>query len=103
MKTTLYTLALLALMTGTASAQAFDCRDISSRDEARICDSNKLSRLDSNLNAAYHRALARNSRRERSRIQREQQDWLASRRRCGSRWNCLEAMYQNRIAELRGE
>lgn len=91
------------LASGDARSQAFDCRDIRSRDEARICDSNKLSRLDSQLNAAYRRALARNHGRQAIRIQDEQRDWLSSRRRCGSRWSCLEGMYRSRIAELRSE
>lgn len=104
---TILPLALVMCAFGTmasrdASAQIPRwCYDAGNRSEARVCDSNMLSRLDRQLNRAYQRAMATGD--SPRRIRSEQRSWLAARDRCRGRRGCLEGMYRSRIAELRSE
>lgn len=100
MKSTLTALIMTMSMSAVAQAQGFNCRDSRRADEATICQSPELSRLDRRLNAAYYRALRHTGRYEASQIRADQRRWLARRAACGIRENCLERAYRQRLDDL---
>lgn len=81
-------------------AQSFNCRYARSPDEVLICQDDRLSSLDVELSQTYYQL--RNSLRggARRRLQASQARWLASRKRCGRDYGCVERRYQSRIRAL---
>ncbi|MCC7427259.1 MAG: DUF1311 domain-containing protein [Alphaproteobacteria bacterium] len=109
---------LAAIAAGPAAAQApaapqgagegpsFDCARARAWDERTICGDRTLSTLDRRIATAYAGLRgATPAGAERSRIEREQRAWLASRRACerpasGSAIECLRAAMSQRVAAL---
>lgn len=91
--------ALLIALAAAASAHgaSFNCQAAHSPVEHRICDDAALSQLDTQLNDAYHAALAQAA--DAGTLAREQRAWLATRNRCADA-ACLDQAYHARLAAL---
>jgi uncharacterized protein YecT (DUF1311 family) len=76
---------------------SFDCAKATTAIENMICNSDELSRLDSQLGSAY--GARRNGISDPNALKRQQQDWVRVRNQCTDA-NCLTAAYQNRLQEL---
>lgn len=83
-----------------AQAQSFNCRSADFPDEFLICDSPELSRLDERLDRVFRQNMSRLSRAEQRALDREEERWVISRRRCGRNYGCIEVHYEDRIDEL---
>lgn len=80
---------------------SFDCRTARRGTEQRICDSERLSRLDRELDAVYTELLADTPRRrDRRRLKDGQANWLAERNTCRRDRGCIRESYKRRIAAL---
>jgi uncharacterized protein len=90
----------VALLSGAAQAQGFNCRYAKQPDEVRICDSDRLRALDERLSARFSRLRNELYGRERALLDREQASWLARRGRCRSDAECIENAYEQRLSEL---
>jgi uncharacterized protein len=101
-KSMVWLLSLLAVPTVTAMAQAqsFSCRSADFPDEFLICESPELSWLDERLDRVFRQNMSLLSRAERRALDREEERWVVSRRRCGANHGCIEAHYRARIDEL---
>lgn len=83
-----------------AHAASFDCAKASAPVEEMVCGNEVLSELDSALADAY--ALARVRVMDDGALLRaEQRQWIASRRNSCDSEACLEAVYRDRVIELR--
>jgi uncharacterized protein len=90
------------LLAQPAHAQAFNCRNAGTADEAAICADARLGRLDESLNRRFYRLRARLPGPDRARLDRDEAAWLRARGRCGSSRACIAGAYQARLAELSG-
>jgi len=72
----------------------FDCERASTKDEFAICENEKLSSLDSKLSEMYAVVSKKMD------IKAEQIAWIKHRRKCLANVDCIEKMYEKRIAEL---
>ncbi len=97
-----YTIAVFATVTmgTTANAASFDCAKASTPVEEMVCGSEVLSQLDSALADAYAMARGRVMD-DGSLLRAEQRQWIASRRNSCDSEGCLEAVYRERVIELR--
>lgn len=95
-------LSLFGLLTaaGDAQAQSFNCRSADFPDEFLICRSPELSGLDERLAHVFRQNMNRLSRAEQRALDREEERWVVSRRRCGRNYDCIAAHYDARIGEL---
>jgi uncharacterized protein YecT (DUF1311 family) len=86
----------------TASAgrasPSFDCAKATTAIENMICNSDELSRLDSQLAVAY--GAKRIGISDPNALKKQQQDWVRVRNQCTDA-NCLTAAYQSRLQELK--
>jgi len=89
-----------AVCAGAAQAQSFNCRYAHFADEKLICAEPELGRLDERLNAVFNREMKGLSRSESKALDADEDDWVVSRRKCGSNYQCIVARYRERIAEL---
>lgn len=93
-----------ALPAGTASAAGFDCSKASAADEKAVCGNSRLSQLDSEMTGLWYSysriPMLMGGSGER---QTEADAFLARRRQCGSKVDCLAAAYADRIADLKGD
>ena len=89
-------LAAIAIGSGSARGQTFDCRGAHAADEVTICHDPSLAKLDQDL------AALRRQRNEALRGNAEDDEvaFLNARRRCGKNRGCIEQSYRNRIQEL---
>jgi len=76
-------LILQVCVTGSSSAASFDCTKASSRVDKAICNSPQISQLDSDLDAAYKKALAANNDPEALKL--AQRSWLKENPLCQDR------------------
>ncbi|RDU95828.1 DUF1311 domain-containing protein [Trinickia dinghuensis] len=81
-------------------AASFDCAKAASPTEKAICTTPEVSRLDSELAAAWKKALADS--RDVSTLKAAQQRWLHERNACDSAAPCLSDRYRERLAQLAG-
>lgn len=89
-----------AFFSMAAGAASFDCAKASSRVENAICASPTLSRLDSELADAYGVILLTNA--DAEGVKSAQRVWLRDTRNKCVDDACLETVYKQRIAALRG-
>ena len=89
-----------AFFSMAAGAASFDCAKASSRVENAICASPTLSRLDSELADAYGVILLTNA--DAEGVKSAQRVWLRDTRNKCADDACLETVYKQRIAALRG-
>lgn len=78
----------------SVSAASFDCKKATSKVEKTICDSNDLSKLDSELAETYKEAVRKDPS-----IRADQSKWLKQRNACTDA-KCLSKEYKERISEL---
>jgi len=96
-------LVALAWVRSPAAAASFDCAKASAEIEKRICESPKVSALDSELARAYKEARAeagKNGMPGKEALLAAQKAWLSDRDSCTS-VGCLERAYNARITVLR--
>src|SRR4051812_3261816 len=91
--------AIASAATG-AQAQSFNCHKAYFPDEKLICENQELSVLDERLNGIFSRNMRHLSPPERRALDREEEQWVIARRRCGMQYRCIEAFYHRRIDEL---
>lgn len=78
----LFALILLPLPALAQTGPSFDCRQARAWDERQICAQADLAELDRRIAAAWRVATGTTDAEVRARLQAEQRDWLAERRRC---------------------
>lgn len=76
------------------------CTDYSTRTEKAICNSQRLSRLDDELERLYSSLVRALPRFQRTKLRRRQQDWLEDREVCGRRTQCIERRTKRRLSRL---
>lgn len=81
-----------------AQASSFDCLNASTKIEKMICGDAGLSKLDSDLSAAYIHVLERNE--DKQRAAQSQKRWLKERRNACQDTECLTEVYTARIRAL---
>jgi uncharacterized protein len=97
-------LAAFCLVPGSAKAAGFDCAKASAPDERAVCSDPQLSSLDSEMTGlwyAYSKVpmlMGGNGER-----QTEAEQFLATRRKCGSDAACLGRAYAARITQLQND
>src|SRR5690242_8067919 len=91
--------ALASAATG-AQAQSFNCRKAHFPDEKLICASPQLSMLDERLDWIFRQNMRLLAKPGRDALDREEEQWVVARRRCGSDHRCVESFYRSRIGEL---
>lgn len=97
---TRFSLVMLLLLCGTASAASFSCSRASSPDEKTICASQELSEKDVRMSTTYTMLQKLVLMGARGAFQDEQTAWLQKRRQCSDNSICLSHMYDDRIDEL---
>jgi uncharacterized protein YecT (DUF1311 family) len=80
------------------ASPSFDCAKATTAIENMICNSDELSRLDSQVAVAY--GARRNGSSDPNAVKKQQQDWVKARIQCPDA-NCLTAAYQSRLEELK--
>jgi len=102
MKPILAGMLALSVVAGASGAQAqsFNCRRAFFADEKVICASPDLSSLDERLNWIYRQNMRLLSAVERNSLDRDEERWVVTRRRCGADHRCIEGFYRSRIGEL---
>src|SRR4051794_41100760 len=96
----IFAVAAVASAATGAQAQSFNCHKAYFPDEKLICENPELATLDERLNAIYSRNMRHLSEAERRALDRQEEQWVIARRRCGARYRCVEAFYHTRIDEL---
>jgi uncharacterized protein/TRAP-type uncharacterized transport system substrate-binding protein len=89
-------LAAIAIGSGSASGQSFDCRSAPAADEVTICHEPGLAKLDQDL-AGLRR---QRQKADRDDVEDNEIAFLNARHRCGEDRGCIEQSYRNRIQEL---
>ena len=79
------------------ASPAFDRTKATTAIETRICNSDQLSLLDSQLGSAY--VINRTNSSDPNALKKQQQDWMKVRNQCTDD-SCLITAYQNRLREL---
>ncbi len=94
--------AFICLLPLSASAgPGFDCRKASGDDEAEVCHSKALSRLDRRMTQLYRTVQACSLMGGRGANRDDQVSWLAERKLCSADDKCLVAAYDRRISQLK--
>src|SRR3954469_4334254 len=94
------TAAVLASAATSVQAQSFNCRKAYFPDEKLICTSPQLSMLDERLDWIFRQNMRLLSKPGRDALDREEEQWVVARRRCGSDHRCVEGFYRSRIGDL---
>lgn len=89
---------LFMVLPVVAYAAGFDCAKATSDAEKSVCADTGLSRLDSDLAAAWKRALSTGT--DVDAMKTSQRDWLKQRDICGRDTQCLTDRYRERLAAL---
>ena len=94
---------LLSLLLSSAHAASFDCSKSRSEDEKAICADAELSRLDSEMAAAYKATadLIQGWKERAVPFRKNQLEWVKERAGCGATVSCLTNAYRQRIAWLK--
>ena len=85
---------------GPVSGQSFDCRNARYADEKTICRDPALGRLDQELSSVYRRLMLKLPKRESEQLDKDEDAFVLTRRRCGHHRDCIERSYRNRIRQL---
>jgi hypothetical protein len=81
---------------------SYDCRYAKTRTEKLVCSSPALAARDRAMSAIYYRAIAGADPLTKRQIRASRDSFLARRERCGGSEVCINAVYGERIAEIRG-
>jgi uncharacterized protein len=79
---------------------SFDCRRANTPAMQAVCASDTLSRLDAAMGESYGAYMTSVSPALAAAQKARQRQWLQSRERCGADVNCIQALYQSRLAQL---
>jgi uncharacterized protein len=93
-------LLAVCMLPSLAQAQSFNCRYARTPDEVLICQDDHLAGLDVTLSRTYYQLRNNLYGCARRRLEASQARWLASRKRCGRDYGCVERRYQSRIRAL---
>lgn len=95
-------LAVLALLTCTADAQAasLNCHAELPPVDHAVCSQAKLRRLDAEAANRYERVIAAMDEAERKQLAGYHDSWLSARSVCGTDLICLKTVYRNWLAIL---
>ncbi|HTH73139.1 MAG TPA: lysozyme inhibitor LprI family protein [Trinickia sp.] len=96
----LVSLIALAALPIASRAASFDCAKAASPTEKTICATPALSRLDSDLAAAWKAAIAQSH--DAAALKNAQRQWLRLRDACGEDKACVSDRYHERLAALTG-
>lgn len=91
---------LLMIFPIYSQAASFDCMEAGTKAEHLICDNQKLSELDNNLDKVYQEVLRKSNEEQKSLIIIEQNHWLAFTRNACEKESCLRHAYWSRQAAL---
>jgi hypothetical protein len=81
---------------------SYNCRYARTRSEKLVCSSPALAARDRTMSAIYYRAIAGADPVTKRQIRAGRDAFLARRERCGGSPECINAVYGERIAEIRG-
>jgi hypothetical protein len=81
---------------------SYNCRYARTRSEKLVCGSPALAARDRTMSAIYYRAIAGADPVTKREIRSSRDAFLARRERCGGSEVCINAVYGERIAEIRG-
>jgi hypothetical protein len=81
---------------------SYDCRYAKTRTEKLVCSSPALAARDRAMSAVYYRAIAGADPLTKRQIRASRDSFLGRRERCGGSEVCINAVYGERIAEIRG-
>ena len=101
MKKSLWVLAALPLLLGTAQAASFDCGKAKQPAEIAICTDRQLNDLDVEMATTYRLLRGLFAMGNRGAMQDEQVAWLKERNACGSDNDCLLDQYEKRLTHLK--
>jgi hypothetical protein len=85
-----------------AARPSYNCRYARTRSEKLVCSSPALAARDRTMSAIYYRAIAGADPVTKREIRVSRDSFLARRERCGGNEECINAVYGERIAEIRG-
>ena len=94
-------LLLILISSIYSQAAGFDCTKAVSKTEKMICSDKELSAKDELLNAAYKKARNTVSTQTANEIRNAQRAWIKNTQQRCQDINCLNKIYDQRIAELR--
>ena len=84
----------------TAASPSFNCRHAGTRTEKLVCSSGGLAAKDRQMASIYYAAMANADAATRSHLRRSRDSFLVRRERCATE-ECVTAVYNARIAEIR--
>jgi len=84
------------------SRPSYNCRYAHTTSEKLVCSSPALAARDRTMSAIYYRAIAGADPVTKRQIRTGRDAFLARRERCGGNAECINAVYGERIAEIRG-
>jgi hypothetical protein len=87
---------------GAGARPSYNCRYARTRSEKLVCSSPALAARDRTMSAIYYRAIAGADPLTKREIRTSRDSFLARRERCGGSEECINAVYGERIAEIRG-
>ena len=98
---------ILAFVLGLAAisparAASFPCAKAETPDERAICDTRALNDLDVEMAVRFDILKDLLPMGNRTKMQEDQETWLAQRRACGAEVACLTDAYERRLKVLRG-
>jgi hypothetical protein len=85
-----------------AARPSYNCRYARTKSEKLVCSSPALAARDRTMSAIYYRAIAGADPVTKRQIRTGRDAFLARRERCGGSEVCINAVYGERIAEIRG-
>jgi uncharacterized protein len=104
LKKTLTPLVILSvLVTSSAFAASFDCKQTIRPDERAICSSRQLREMDVELTVRHEMLIGLVAMGTRGNMEDEQHDWMVSRAKCRSSQSCLRRSYEGRLRILEKE
>jgi len=84
----------------TSGSPSFNCNYARTRSERMVCSSGSLAAKDRQMAAIYYAAMANADVGTRAHLRRSRDAFLSRRERCGSE-DCIQAIYDARIQEIR--
>ncbi|MCU6244144.1 hypothetical protein KWI10_23760 [Enterobacter asburiae] len=96
-------LVLLFVLSGSAAAASFDCRNALAPDEKAICADRGLSEKDVRMATMFDMLREVVLMGGHGALQDEQTIWLQKRQQCGKNTVCLSHLYDERIDTLNGQ
>ena len=97
LKISILSCALIIICSNAALSASFNCNRATTCTENVICETPKLSTLDSRMDRLYSDLQGNANYRGVRRLLNSQRAWLDNRDSCGCNANCLVGMYESRI------